>query len=113
MQNLKEQRGYRGISILGVLLFCAILLLVLSYFNISVKSVVESPAGQENINYVKGETKGFWDTYLREPAHYLWYDVWINIFWKGFINNMERIRDGQPTDFDTAANKLKVNQEPQ
>jgi hypothetical protein len=110
MTNFKYKAGYRGISILGVLLFCAMALLVLSYFHVSVKNIVESPTGQENISYVKGETTTFWDTYLKEPAHYLWYDVWINIFWKGFIHNMERIRDGKPTDFDNAANKLKVSQ---
>ena len=37
-------------------------------------------------------------------------DVWIDIFWKGFISNMERIRDGQPTDFDKAGDALKLPQ---
>jgi len=100
-----------GISILGVLVLGVILVLVLSYFNISIKSVVESPAGQENVNYVGGGAKSLWTTYLAEPASYLWNDVWVKIFWKGFISNMERIRDGQPTDFDKAANNLKVQQQ--
>ena len=81
---------------------------MLSYFHISIKAVVESPTGQENINYVGGGAKSLWTTYLAEPASYLWNDVWVNIFWKGFISNMERIRDGQPTDFDKAGNNLKV-----
>lgn len=97
-----------GISILGVLVFGIILILILSYFNISIKSVVNSPTGQENVNYVKEGTKSLWITYLAEPASYLWNDVWVNIFWKGFISNMERIRDGKPTDFDNAANNLKI-----
>lgn len=111
MQNRKYFKNKKGgISILGVLVLGVILLLVLSYFNISVKSVVESPAGQENVNYVGGGAKSFWTKYLAEPASYLWHDVWINIFWKGFISNMERIRDGQPTDFDKAAKNLQIQQ---
>jgi hypothetical protein len=97
-----------GISIIGILILGAILLLILSYFNISVRGVVQSPTGQDNINYVKGTSQSVWDKYLAEPAHYLWQDVWVNIFWKSFINNMQRIRDGQPTDLENAGNNLKV-----
>lgn len=99
-----------GISILGVLILGIIIIFVFSYFRINIKSVVESPIGQENIHYVGGEAKGFWVTYLAEPASYLWNDVWINIFWKSFISNMERIRDGKPTDLDKAADNLKIRQ---
>ena len=88
-----------GISIVGILILGFIVILVLSYFKISVKSVVESPTGQENISYVGGGTVNLWDTYLKEPASYLWNDIFVNIFWKSFVNNMERIRDGQPTDY--------------
>ena len=106
MKNLNQKN--RGISILGILLLGFILLLVLSYFKISVREVVESPEAQENIGYVKGTTKSFWDKYLKDPATYLWQDVWLDIFWKGFIDNMERIRDDKPTDLDIAADNLKV-----
>lgn len=103
--NINTQKG---LSILGVLLLGVILILVLSYFNISIKAVVESPTGQENIGYVQTGTRNLWTEYLAEPVSYLWNDVWLNIFWQGFINNMERIRDGQPTDLDNAADSLKV-----
>mgnify|MGYP003576130730 CR=1 FL=1 len=85
-----------------------ILILVLSYFNISIKAVVESPTGQENLGYVQGTGKSLWNEYLAEPVHYLWHDIWLEIFWKSFINNMERIRDGQPTDFEKAGENLQV-----
>lgn len=106
MSNIKKQRG---ISILGILFFGFIIILILSYFNISLRRVVESPTGQENINYVTGTSKNFWEKYLKEPAHYLWKDVWIDIFWKGFISNMERIRDGKPTDLDQAVPGINFN----
>lgn len=107
---MKKINYKKGISILGTLFLGVIILLALSYFNINIKSIVESPTSQENINYVKGETKSFWTAYLAEPASYLWNDIWINIFWKSFIYNMERIRDGQPTDLESAAEDLKIRQ---
>lgn len=86
------------ISILGMIFITVIVVLVLSYFNISLRGVVESPTAQDNLHYVGGAGQTVWDKYLKNPASYLWNDVWINIFWKGFILNMERIRDGKPTD---------------
>jgi hypothetical protein len=105
MKNFDKNRG---ISILGILIVAVIVILALSYYHISIKSVVESPTGQDNINYVSGTTESFWNTYLEKPASYLWNDVWVNIFWKSFINNMERIRDGQATDYDKAAKNLQI-----
>jgi hypothetical protein len=106
----KFENKQRGISILGILFLAVIIILALSYFHISIKAVVESPTGQENVNYIGGGTKSLWTTYLAEPASYLWNDVWVNIFWKPFISNMQNIRDGQPTDLDKAANNLKIQQ---
>ncbi|MEI6280688.1 MAG: hypothetical protein WCP17_01670 [bacterium] len=100
MKNLNKKAG---ISILGVVFLSIIIVLVLSYFNISIKAVVESPAAQENISYVGGGTKNLWTEYLAKPTSYIWNDVIVNIFWKGFISNMERIRDGQPTNIEKAS----------
>ena len=103
---IKSIKQNRGLSILGIIILGFILILVLSYFKINVKSVVESPDGQSNINYVKGTSMTIWQAYLQKPAAYLWNDVFIKIFWQSFINNMERIRDGKPTDFEEAAPKI-------
>ncbi|MDP1760244.1 MAG: hypothetical protein Q8L01_02220 [Candidatus Woesebacteria bacterium] len=111
MKNFKNKK--RGISILGILILIFILILVLSYFKISVKEVVESPTGQENINYVKDNTKTVWDRYLKDPATYLWNDVFMKIFWTSFINNMERIRDGKPTDYEKFAPNMSIDNQKQ
>jgi hypothetical protein len=109
MPNRKyiDNKKNRGVSLIGILIIGLVVILVIGYFNISVKKVVESPGAQDNLHYVGDSTKSAWDKFLKEPVHYLWQDVWINIFWKGFISNMERIRDGKPTDFQTAAPKTK------
>ncbi|MES2315365.1 MAG: hypothetical protein V4486_01365 [Patescibacteria group bacterium] len=90
----------RGISILGVLFLGVIIILVISYFNISIKSVVEKPETKDNFSYVVGNSESIWDRYFKGPATYLWQDVWVDIFWKSFINSMERIRDGKPSELD-------------
>ena len=100
-----------GISILGLLIVAVLVILLLSYFNISVRSVVESPSGQDNIHYVGGGTKTLWDTYLKDPASYLWNDVWVPIFWRPFISNMENIIHGQPTELDKASANLQKEQQ--
>ena len=97
-----------GVSILGILLLAVIIILVLGYYHISLRAVVETSENQDNIQYVQGGSRSVWNDYLKEPFSYLWQDVWVNIFWKGFILNMERIRDGQPTDLDKAGQNLQL-----
>jgi len=109
MKNKKYFKTKKGeMSILGILVMGFLIIIVLSYFNISLKSIVESPTGQENVNYVKDTTKSVWTKYLAEPVEYLWNDVWVDIFWKGFILNMERIRDGRPTEMEEATENIKI-----
>ena len=96
MDTINIKKG--GISILGILLLGVILILVLSYFNISIKSVVESPTTQSNISYVTGSSRSLWNDYLQAPASYLWNDVWVKYFWTPFISNMEQIREGKLTN---------------
>jgi hypothetical protein len=107
MKNKKNS----GISLIKVLILGFIFILVLSFFNISIREVVESPDGQDNINYVKGTGVTIWEAYLKKPLSYLWNDVFVDIFWQSFISNMERIRDGKPTDYELAAPVLILNQQ--
>src|ERR1017187_4120021 len=100
MANFNNKQ--RGLSILGIIFLSVIIILVLSYFNISIRSTVDSSTAQENLNYVGGGTVSLWNKYLEQPASYVWNNIVVNIFWKSFISNMERIRDGQPTDFQKA-----------
>lgn len=87
MKNLDKQKG---ISILGILFLGLIIILALSYFHISIKAVVESPAGQENLNFIEGTSRSLWNDYFAKPASYLWNDIWLNIFWKPFISNLDK-----------------------
>lgn len=110
--NKKFKQKKRGISLIGLVVLVFIIILVLSYFGINIKAVIESPNTQDNINYVKGSGETVWNSYLKRPVAYLWNDVFIDIFWKAFINNMKNIRDNKPTDFQTAAPVVPISINP-
>lgn len=97
MRKFKGKKG--GINIVGILFFCFTIILILNYFHISIRVVMEDPGTKDNTNYVGGAGKSLWNNYLKEPFTYLWSDIWIPFFWHPFILNMERIRDHKPIDF--------------
>lgn len=108
MKNLKNKKNKKGISLIGILILGFILILVLSYFKISIRTVVESPEAQDNIGYVRGTSRSVWDDYLKEPATNFWNKVVKDLLWASFVNNMERIRDGQPTEMEEGAPSLDI-----
>ncbi len=95
-----------GFSILGILLLGVLVIFVLSYFKISVRSVVESPTAKENVNYVTDSGKSIWDQYLKKPAAYIWNDIIVGLLWQSFVNNLERVKNGQPTSIESSAPAL-------
>ncbi|MCX6757991.1 MAG: hypothetical protein NTZ44_03880 [Candidatus Nomurabacteria bacterium] len=99
--KLNKKNG--GISILRILILAFLLIFVLSYFHVDIQSTVENPQTQSNLNYVRGQTESLWTHYLAGPAHYIWQDIFVNLLWSAFVTNMQRIRDGQPTDLQLLA----------
>lgn len=93
-----EQKKTGGISILGILLLGVILILILSYFHISLKAVVESPDAQNNINYVGGTSRSLWNDYLAKPVSEVLNSNILKTLWNSFVSNMQKIQNGQPTD---------------
>lgn len=76
-----------------------ILALVISYFGIDIRGIVESETAQNNFSYVWGFIKMIWDDYLSNPITYFWNNIFIDLLWNSFIDNMERIKAGEPNDF--------------
>jgi hypothetical protein len=97
-------------GLIKIIVIIIILIGILSYFGISVKSIVENDVFQKNIDYVLNWVKYIWNTYLVGPARYLWNDIFIDLLWNSFIENMQRIKEGRNleiienaprVDFDT------------
>lgn len=84
-----------------ILLFIVLALVALGLMGVSVEhDVVENQGVQENVSYVSTGAIGFWNTYLAQPAQWLWQELIVGILWETFARNMERLRDGEtPTDF--------------
>ncbi len=83
-----------GISIIGIIFLGIILIFVLSYFDISIKSLVESPQAQDNIHYVGGVVSHVWNDYLKKPATY---------FWNFLLDSIKKMRSVEPMDFEKLA----------
>lgn len=98
---MKFQNQNRGFVKLIIMIVIA--LLVLSYFGLNLRNIVNSPTGQDNFGYVKTLTVNVWNNYLKKPANYLWNDIWIPLIWRPAVDNLIKIRDGQPDSIRTAA----------
>ena len=93
----------RNRGLIGIILIIIIALLVISYFNINLQTVVQKPTTQQNFTYVASTSTSFWNTYLQKPASYLWNTVFIGLLWSSFINEMTLIKNGQPTTLQQQA----------
>lgn len=83
-----------------LLVVIILLLVILGLLGVSVQhDVVENEGVQENTSYVADGVVTFWDNYLANPASYLWNGVFVNILWAAFVENMERVRDGEPPTY--------------
>jgi hypothetical protein len=80
-----------------------IIILILGYFGVSVRTVATNPTSQDNIEYVSDTSRSFWDKYLKDPATYLWNDIWVDLFWHPFIDNMKRLKDTNTTEAEDHA----------
>ena len=90
----KEHNGFIKLIVLFV-----ILILIISYFGIDLRAIVESPETQGNLGYVWGLVVTVWHGYLERPILYFWNNIFVDLLWESFVSNLERIKDGAPHDF--------------
>ena len=95
MRNTLKNNG-----LIKLILIIIIAILVLSYFSIDIRGVVESPQSQANFGYVGAWISAVWNTYLARPLCYLFNDIFINLLWSSFTDNLEKIKRGEPHDFN-------------
>ena len=89
--------GYNTNSgLVRLIILIVIALLVLSYFNIDIKSTVEKPQTQQNVGYVKGVALNVWNNFLSKPVLYFWNNIFVGLLWSAFQNNIDLIKKGKP-----------------
>jgi len=99
-----------GMSIIGLLFFAVIIILILSYLNISIKAIVESPVGQENVQYVGGGAISLWNNYLKEPISRFWNNFLLPLF-RPLFSYIKNITNGQFFDLNNfSMPKLNLGQ---
>lgn len=98
---IKKREPSRGL--IRTIILIVIALLVLSYFGLNIRSIVNSPAGQENFSYVQELMIKAWDGYLKKPVTYLWNDIFLDLIWNPAIENLTKIKDGEPDDLQSSA----------
>ncbi|MBU4479853.1 hypothetical protein KKG48_00205 [Patescibacteria group bacterium] len=93
--NKNNQSGF-----IKWILIIIIAIIILSYFNFDLRAIVESPETQGNLGYAWGLVVIVWDDYLAGPILYLWNDIFIDLLWDSFVDNLERIKGGEPTTIE-------------
>ena len=103
----KKQGGFIKLLVLFV-----ILIVIISYLGIDLRAIVQSPETQGNLGYVWGLVVTVWDNYLERPVLYFWNNIFINLLWESFVNNMERIKNGGSFDFIPTAPSVGTTTQP-
>jgi len=94
----QDQKGF-----IKFIVIIVIAIIILSYFGFDIRSIIESPESQGNLGYVWGGVVYVWESWIERPASYLWNDVFIDLLWDSFIENLERIKGGEPTTIEGMA----------
>lgn len=98
MKDMKHKSTQGGL--IGLIIVLIVGILIASYFGISIKNIAESDASKSNFGYVKQVIVNFWNNYLEKPATYLYKEIWLDLLWYPFVDNLERLKDGQPTTIE-------------
>jgi phosphatidylglycerophosphatase A len=84
--KINKTAGERGF--LRLILIIIILLLIVSYFGINLRQVVNSPTTQDNVSYVWDGAMTVWNNYLKVPATALW-NFFISYVWNIAIDSLK------------------------
>ena len=96
MKTKSTQKG-----IIKIIILIVVALLILSYFGISLRAVINSPVTQDNISYTTTGTVTFWNTYLKQPATYIWNQIFLNLIWNPAIDSLQNLKN-KPGMIDTS-----------
>lgn len=107
-RNYPQNRIAGEGGLIKAVILIVIALLIVSYFGINLRQVVNDPVTQDNFGYVATSTITIWDKYLKIPATYIWKDVFLDLVWEPALDNLTRMKNGEPTIYEEAAEKRKL-----
>ena len=106
--NTLKQTGERGL-VRWILLIVIAIVLASYFFDFSVQDAVEDEQTQSNFGYIQKNAIEIWDTYLASTANYLWNDIFIELIWESFVDNMQQLKDGENTVFENNSPGVDVS----
>jgi len=102
-------KAQRNQGFIKIVLIIVIALIVLGFFGFNVKDIVEAPLVQNNLNYAWGLVVWVWDNYLATPAIYFWQNIFVDLFWDTFQDNITRLKNGEGEDFQNNTPSVEFN----
>ena len=87
----KDNRG-----IISWVFLIIIAVIILSYLGFDLKSIIEGEQSQGNFAYLWNGGLYIWEQYLSSPILYFWNNIFIDLIWSSFTENMEVIKGGGP-----------------
>lgn len=94
MNTRRHNRGFVGYVVLVVCI-----LVIAGATQITLPTIQESSEANKKIADAEEIVQDTWHSYLEQPFLYIWNNLLSNVMWNVFIDNMKRIRNGEPTDF--------------
>lgn len=95
-------------SLKWIFIIIVALIIASFYFDFSIQEAVEDEQTQSNFTYLWNNIVTFYDTYLSEKVNYLWNDVFLDLIWSSFTENMQNIKEGDMTSIEIAAPSIEV-----
>jgi hypothetical protein len=99
-------------GLIKAIVIIIIAILILSYFGISLRSIINSPTGQENLSFTKQIVWDvwtfavkIWNQYLKKPATFV-FDKFVDLIWTPMIDNLTKMNKGEPVNYQTNTPKL-------
>ncbi len=101
---INTQRG----SLKWIFIIVIAIIVASFYFDFSIQEAVEDEQTQSNFTYIWNNIVTFYNTYLADKVNYLWNDVFIDLIWDSFTENMQNLKTGELTSIETAAPTIEI-----
>lgn len=95
-------------SLKWIIIIVVGIILASYFFDFSVKDAVEDEQTQSNFNYIKIEVSDFYNEHLKKHVDYIWKDIFVDLIWKSFVGDLEKMKAGETPDAFKAGPRVNI-----
>ena len=88
MKRTSQNQGF-----IRTIIIIIVALLVLSYFGLNIRTIVNSPAGKDNFSFTQELMISTWNNYLKTPTLYVWH-LFADLIWNPSIDHLNKAKNG-------------------